>query len=316
MMLPAGLAKVLKGEKYQLVGKYAAVKKCHWMAQALVHGRFCYKSKFYGIQSHRCIQLSPSVVHCTQRCKFCWRVQPEDLGVWWMEAEMRDWDDPEHIVEEATRAQRRILTGYKAHKLVDKCRFEEAWNPKHVAISLAGEPTLYPRLAELIHEFHKRKMTTFVVTNGTIPKALELLGEEPTQLYISVCAPNESVFKELCRPQIPDAWSKLKQSLELLSSFACPTVIRITLVKGFNMVDLEGYAKLVGDARPTYVEPKAFMHVGFARRRLAFESMPSHSEVKDFACRLSELTGYNILDESAESRVVLLSRLEKPIRFD
>jgi tRNA wybutosine-synthesizing protein 1 len=42
--------------------------------------------------------------------------------------------------------------------------------------------------------------------------------------------------------------------------------------------------------------------------------MPLHSEVKDFAGQLAEKTGYKVIDEAPESRVVLLSRLEKPIQ--
>jgi wyosine [tRNA(Phe)-imidazoG37] synthetase (radical SAM superfamily) len=36
--------------------------------------------------------------------------------------------------------------------------------------------------------------------------------------------------------------------------------------------------------------------------------MPQLAEVKTFAEALSEKTGYNIIDESVDSRVVLLSR--------
>jgi tRNA wybutosine-synthesizing protein 1 len=57
------------------------------------------------------------------------------------------------------------------------------------------------------------------------------------------------------------------------------------------------------------------MHVGFSNLRLGYEAMPEHKEVYDFAVRLAESTGYKILDESVESRVVLLSKREKPIRF-
>jgi tRNA wybutosine-synthesizing protein 1 len=43
--------------------------------------------------------------------------------------------------------------------------------------------------------------------------------------------------------------------------------------------------------------------------------MPSHKEIREFAATLSEETGYNIIDESKDSRVILLSRLEKAIKF-
>jgi tRNA wybutosine-synthesizing protein 1 len=58
------------------------------------------------------------------------------------------------------------------------------------------------------------------------------------------------------------------------------------------------------------------MHIGFSNLRLGFERMPTHSEVKDFAKQLSEKTGYMIIDEAPESRVVLLSKLKKAIQVE
>ncbi len=110
-------------------------------------------------------------------------------------------------------------------------------------------------------------------------------------------------------------WERLNESLELLKSFRCPTVIRSTLVRDKNMDEVDGYAKLISKAEPTYVEAKAYMHVGFSTMRLGFDDMPSHEEVRRFAQQLAAETGYRILDEAADSRVVLLSRLDKPIRF-
>ena len=88
----------------------------------------------------------------------------------------------------------------------------------------------------------------------------------------------------------------------------------MTLVKEHNMSYVDEYAKLIEKANPTYIEAKAYMHIGFCNLRLGFERMPMHSEVKDFAAQLAEKTGYNVIDEAPESRVVLLSRLKKPIQ--
>jgi len=82
-----------------------------------------------------------------------------------------------------------------------------------------------------------------------------------------------------------------------------------------NLEHPELYAQLIKKANPTYVEPKAYMHVGFSRLRLGFENMPTHLEIREFATQLAKEMGYNILDESPQSRVVLLSRLEKPIKL-
>ncbi len=237
------------------------------------------------------------------------------MGIAWNEMKLPIWDSPEDIVEGSIKAQLEILSGYKGNPKTNQQKFKEALTPKHVAISLTGEPTLYKPIGELIQAFHRRGFTTFLVSNGTVPSALAKLSEEPTQLYISVCAPDEETFKRVCRPQIPEAWEKMNETLKLLPSFKCPIVIRITSVRGLNMKNIEGYAKLIEKANPTYIEPKAYMHVGFSRLRLGYENMPSHREICEFAMRLAEETGYTTIDESEESRVVLLSRLERPIRF-
>ena len=33
----------------------------------------CYKHTFYGIESHRCIETTPSLA-CANKCVFCWRL--------------------------------------------------------------------------------------------------------------------------------------------------------------------------------------------------------------------------------------------------
>jgi len=309
------LLRVLKNQKYHLVGRHSAVKRCRWLYETLVHDRACYKQKFYGIKSHQCVQMTPTIVYCTMRCRFCWRVQSGDLELKWEETQLPNWDDPEDIVEGCIKEQLKILSGYKGNPKTNPEKYREALTPRHAAISLTGEPTLYSPLDGLIQGFHRRGFTTFLVSNGTVPEALSRLDEEPTQLYISVSAFNEKMFSEVCRPYIRGAWKKLNETLSLLPSFKCPTVIRLTLARHLNLKHPELYARLIEKANPTYVEPKAYMHVGFSRLRLGFNNMPTHREIQDFAAQLAEEMGYTVLDEAPESRVVLLSRLEKPIKL-
>jgi len=259
--------------------------------------------------------MTPTLFSCTMHCLFCWRAQSGDHGLRWNETRLPEWDAPEDIIEGAIQAQLKILSGYKGNPKTDQEKYKEASTPKHVAISLTGEPTLYSPLDDLIRGFHKQGFTTFVVSNGTVPEALSQLSEEPTQLYISVSAFDKKTFLKTCRPQIPAAWEKLNETLSLLPSFKCPTVIRITLARNLNLEHPELYAQLIRKANPIYVEPKAYMHVGFSRLRLEFENMPTHREIQKFAGQLAKEMGYNILDESPQSRVVLLSRLEKPIKL-
>lgn len=260
--------------------------------------------------------MAPAIFYCTQQCLFCWRAQSGDFKITWNEMKIPKWDPHEEIVERSIEAQLKILSGYKGNPKTNLQKFNEALKPKHVAISLTGEPTLYKPLGELIQAFHNKGFTTFLVSNGTIPSALAKLREEPTQLYISVCAPDKETYKQICRPQITNAWKKLNKTLEFLPSFRCPTVIRITCVRMLNMKNAKAYARLIEKANPTYIEPKAYMHIGYSRLRLDYKNMPSHKEVREFAVKLADETGYNLIDESRESRVVLLSRLKKPIRFN
>ncbi len=310
----ATLSGALRKQKYHFVGSHSAVKRCKWLYESIINDRPCYKQKFYGIKSHRCIQMSPSLYYCTQQCLFCWRAQSGDLEVTWDETKISKVDEPKEIVEGCFKAQERILTGYKGNPKTNWRKFQEALTPKQVAISLTGEPTLYEPLGELIKTFHQKGLTTFLVSNGTLPVKLLKLSQEPTQLYISLCAPNEQIYKRVCRPEFPGAWAKINETLGLLQSFSCPTVIRMTLVKEHNMSNVEEYAKLIKTAKPTCIEAKAYMHIGFSHLRLSFDRMPRHTEVRGFAEQLAEKTGYKIVNEAPESRVVLLSRLEKPIQ--
>jgi len=315
-IVPSPLMQALEKQKYHLVGKHSAVKRCKWFYESMVNDRPCYKQKFYGIKSHQCIQMSPTAFYCTQQCSFCWRAQNKDLQISWDEMKLPKWDPPEEIIQGILKAQNKILSGYNGHPKTNLQKFREALTPKHVAISLTGEPTLYEPLGELISSLHTKGFTTFLVSNGTLPEKLSKLKEEPTQLYISVCAPNQEIYKHVCRPQIRKAWEKVNETLAILPNFKCPTVIRTTLVKEHNMKEVDGYAKLVEKANPTYIEAKAYMHIGFSTLRLGFANMPNHEEVRAFGSQLAEKTGYQIVDESAESRVVLLSKKGKPKRFN
>jgi tRNA wybutosine-synthesizing protein 1 len=311
------LIEAMERQKYHFVGNHSAVKKCRWLHETLVHNRPCYKQKFYGINTHQCIQMTPAAFYCTQQCLFCWRAQTTDLKTRWDETKLPDvWDEPEHIIEGSIKAQHQILTGYKANPKADKQKVKEARTPRHAAISLTGEPTLYKHIGTLIQAFHKKGFTTFLVTNGTQPQTLSNLEQEPTQLYISLCAPDEQTYKRVCRPQTPNAWEKINQTLTFLPSFKCPTVIRMTLADKLNMKNTQAYAKLIQKAEPTYIEAKAYMHIGYSRLRLTYENMPSHTKIEQFAQQLAKQTNYNFIDESAESRVALLSKLPKSKRLD
>ncbi|MBD6955510.1 MAG: 4-demethylwyosine synthase TYW1 [Thermoplasmata archaeon] len=293
---------VLRKQGYMLTGENSAVKLCHWFRESILHNRPCYKETFYGIRTHRCIQMTPALNQCTQNCLFCWRFQG------FTETYLKVVDDPVQIVEGSIEAQRKLISGYGGNPDADQQKLREAYNPRHVAISLTGEPTLYPRLGELIEEYHRRGITTFLVTNGTMPEVLENLDPLPTQLYVTVAAPNEDIYKRLLVPLISRGWERLNKTLELLPSLDTRKVIRHTLLKGWNMEQIDEYARLDLKADPHFIEPKGYVYVGYSRERVTKESMPSHEDIRNFSRKLSDLTGYYFSDEREDSRVVLLEK--------
>ena len=101
------------------------------------------------------------------------------------------------------------------------------------------------------------------------------------------------------------------ESLELLNSLSCPTVLRHTLVPRLNMHNPKGYSKLAEIFNATYLEPKAAKSVGYARGCFSYKEMAWHNEVRTFAEALAVESGYKILDEQPQSTIVLLSKLQK-----
>jgi tRNA wybutosine-synthesizing protein 1 len=291
----------LMGQGYQLTGRHSAVKLCYWTRQSLTQGRDCYKGRFYGIESHRCLQMSPAIDSCNLHCRFCWRSQG-----WENDEMMTEYDDPEVLLDRSIEAQQRILSGFKGEGNVDPERWAESQSPRHVAISLTGEPTLYPKMNRFLELCHARGITTFLVTNGTNPDGLRALDPLPTQLYISVTAPNEEIFRRLTLPTDPHAWSRLRESLEILRHLRTRRVVRHTLVRGWNLGWVEQYAELDSLARPDFIEPKGYVYMGRSRQRLGRDHVPEHVDIAAFGHQLAARTGYEVLDASPESKVLLL----------
>jgi len=302
-MLDPKTKEQLEKQHYHIVGAHSGVKLCHWSKFAIRDDpRVCYKQVFYGIDSHRCLQMTPTLNQCNQKCIYCWRLQD------WSGTNIENPDDPEFILDEAIKGQRRLSTGYKGNKNTDMQKWEEMQEPSHVAISLTGEPTFYSRLGEFIEICRKRGMITFLVTNGSMPEVLENLDPLPTQLYLSVDAPNESIYKRLCIPwkDHDNRWGRILESLDLLQNLDCRTVVRHTLLEGWNIDHLDDFASLDARAQADFIEAKAYVFVGSSRQRMTLDNMPSHSRIQGFAKGLADKIEYEYLMEKADSRVVLL----------
>jgi len=312
--IPDELLKKLIAQKYHVAGEHSAAKLCHWADETLKGGEGCYKNKFYGIASHRCLQCTPVLLFCNHACVFCWRMMPErKMKFDDMPGKRFEWDEPEKIADWLVAAQREIVSGFGGNPKVARKLFAEANSPKHVALSLTGEPTMYPKLEKLLEEFHKRGMTTFLVTNGTFPERVEKWKTLPTQFYVSMVAPNEEVYKKAIRPASVGLWKKYLRTLELMPAIGkrTRTVLRMTIARGVNDSDLEGYAAQIRAASPHYVEVKSMVFVGGARnqeRGLAKSSMLEMDEVEGFAGKLAKMSGYIVSEGHIPSRVVLLCK--------
>lgn len=312
MTKPADYVKSLQKQHYKFFGRYAhsAAKLCLWTKKSIKGKGYCYKQAFYGIQSHRCLQMSPNV-YCQLRCVFCWRTWEHEP----INYTPKYWDTPKELVEQSILAHRNLISGLGGAEESDKKKLKEAQEPNQIAISLDGEPTMYPYLGELIQEYQKKKATTFLVTNGLLPERLERLETLPTQLYISLYGPNKQIHQKTNLPLTNDSWERLNRSLELFPSLETRKVIRLTLVKKANMVRPEEYAKLLKIAKPDFIEAKGYMFVGGSRQRLTIENMPTHEEIKQFATDLNSYLDYELVGEKRESRVILLSSGEKDAKI-
>ena len=113
---PEELRRVYRRQGYRFVGDHSAVKTCHWARKSLSTGgrEHCYKQRFYGVPSHRCLQMTPSLGRCTQSCLFCWRATPENLSTTWDQSRflVAEAEEPEAIVQGCLKAHRKAISGF------------------------------------------------------------------------------------------------------------------------------------------------------------------------------------------------------------
>jgi tRNA wybutosine-synthesizing protein 1 len=293
----------LEKQAYRIVGGHSAVKTCGWTKKMVKGEGGCYKLKFYGIMSHQCMQMTTSI-SCANRCTFCWRGYKAPVSKEWK------WnvDEPEMILEGSLEAHHKLLVGNKGNPKANKGAYEASKNVKHVALSLTGEPIIYPKMNELLNLFNKEGISTFLVTNAQYPDQIRDLNKV-TQLYISLDAPNKELLKIVDVPLFKDYWERLNQSLDYLKEKKERTCIRLTVIKGINDIEFENYARLIEKGDPDFLEVKAYMFVGASRGRLKKENMPLHEDIVDFSKKLVEhLSDYEIVSEHIPSRVVMFAK--------
>jgi tRNA wybutosine-synthesizing protein 1 len=316
-MVTPSQAAALKKEGYKLIGTHSAVKLCRWTKHQLRGRGGCYKHTFYGITSYQCMEATPSLA-CANKCVFCWRHHKNPVGKEWR------WktDDPHFIVERAVQTHVQMIKEARGIPGVQMDRWKEAHTVKHCALSLVGEPIMYPRIDELLGDLHSRKISTFLVTNGQHPEAIDSI-RPITQLYVSVDAPTEERLIEIDRPLFKDAWDRLKLSLTSLKAKGQRTVARLTVVKGWNSDELEGYAKLIALGHVSLVEVKGVTFCGKSdASNLNMSNTPWHHEVVDLTRTLKheldklrqldrQIPEYGLACEHKHSCSVLLARVDQ-----
>jgi len=307
----------LKKAKYG-VSDHGTVELCHYTKKSFKNEGDCYKHKFYGISTHRCMEFSPAGMFCENRCVYCWRPMEFYSA---MKMEPEKVVSPETIMSNLMEERRKLIMGYYGDSRHDEKKLDESLLPSHYAISLSGEPTMYPQLPQLIKYLKKLPTTKsiFLVTNGQEPEMLERLRDEdalPTQLYLSTNAPNKEVFQLVNRPKYKDAWERWNTSLQIISKLDTRSVLRMTLIRGYNCGDelIPEYSKMIRDSNIHFIEAKSYMHIGRSTNRLERSDMLEMSEIRHLAEELAKQSqNYSIMDESDISRIVVLQNQNRRI---
>lgn len=302
--------KSLTKQGYTVVGSHSGVKICRWTKSALRGRGSCYKLAFYGIKSHLCMETTPSL-SCSNKCVFCWRHGTNPVGTTWR------WqvDQPEVILEGALQGHYSKIKQLRGVPGVVAERFAEAFRVRHCALSLVGEPIFYPYINQFLAMLHEKEISSFLVCNAQHPDQLEAL-QKVTQLYVSIDASSKGDLKKVDRPLFRDFWERLNRCLDILrtSQSHQRTVFRLTLVKGFNMGDVEGYADMVERGRPALIEIKGATFCGSSSGNgnpLTMQNIPFYEECQSFVIALNdELNrrglGYGIAAEHAHSCCILI----------
>lgn len=169
---------------------------------------------------------------------------------------------------------------------------------------------MYPQINEFLTELHRLKISSFLVTNAQFPERITQL-VPVTQLYLSIDASTKESLKKIDRPLFKDFWERFLACLDELRKKEQRTVYRLTLVKDFNVEELDNYAELVERGRPDFIEVKGVTFCGYSGSNpLTMTNVPFHHEVIRFCQALQEKVshlGYEIACEHEHSCSILLA---------
>ncbi|KAL3673265.1 hypothetical protein V7S43_000986 [Phytophthora oleae] len=297
--------KALTKEGYKIIGTHSAVKLCRWTKHQLRGRGGCYKHAFYGITSYQCMETTPSLA-CANKCVFCWRHHKNPVGRVWR------WktDDAETLVKGSIERHQRMIKELKGLPGLIPARWDEAFTVRHCALSLVGEAIMYPQINEFCKQLHNRHISSFLVTNAQFPEKIAAL-DPITQLYVSVDAATKESLRAVDRPLFKDFWERFLACLQELKHKGQRTVYRLTLVKSYNMEELDNYAELINIGQPDFIEVKAVTYCGKSDGSdLTMKNVPWHEEVRGFCSALCDRVSgdYALASEHAHSNCVLIAK--------
>ncbi|KAM9318067.1 S-adenosyl-L-methionine-dependent tRNA 4-demethylwyosine synthase TYW1 isoform 2-T2 [Pholidichthys leucotaenia] len=302
-MITPALREALTKQGYKLIGSHSGVKLCRW-TKSMLRGRGgCYKHTFYGIESHRCMETTPSLA-CANKCVFCWRHHTNPVGTEWR------WkmDPAEKILQDAVEKHQNMIRQFRGVPGVKSERYEEGLIVKHCALSLVGEPIMYPEINTFVRLLHRHHISSFLVTNAQFPQEIRSL-VPVTQLYVSVDASTKDSLKKIDRPLFKDFWPRFLDSLKALGEKRQRTVYRLTLVKAWNVEEMQAYAELIALGQPDFIEVKGVTYCGeSSASSLTMANVPWHQEVVAFVQQLADLLPqYEIACEHEHSNCLLIA---------
>ena len=122
IQIKPGMLQALKKAKYG-VADHSTVDLCHYTKKSFRNEGDCYKRKFYGISTHRCMEFSPAGMHCENRCVYCWRPMEFYDS---MKMEPEKVAEPEEIVTKLMQERRKLIVGHYGDSRNDKKKIDES----------------------------------------------------------------------------------------------------------------------------------------------------------------------------------------------
>jgi tRNA wybutosine-synthesizing protein 1 len=116
---------------------------------------------------------------------------------------------------------------------------------------------------------------------------------------------------------VKHGWDKILDSLSLVESLSCRSVVRLTAVKNLNLADkyIEDYVRIVKMANPNFFEIKGFTLQASAlniKERIKSDKpmqhfFPTYEDLENFALKFEEIGNFPLIYKNKASRDFLFA---------